>query len=92
MSAGVETFEVLLTATIGEVFGQFLFSVVSRDSPLGCEISKSKMRNLGQFCGFAEGQHALRAKRKGKFTAQARFRLAFWEAKAAGNGIRPHGP
>ena len=59
MSARFEITEVSLTATIGEVFGQFFNSVVARDAPLSYQISKPITRDRGQLGSLAEGQNSL---------------------------------
>jgi len=73
--ARLETGEVSLTATISKVFGKFFRSVVSRDAPLGYQISELVTRYSGQLHSFAKGQNSLRVKGKGKLASQAFLRL-----------------
>jgi hypothetical protein len=54
MNARLEIGEVSLTATIGEVFGQFLGAVVTRDASARYQVGELITRNRGQLCGPAQ--------------------------------------
>ena len=56
--------EVLLTATISEIFRQFVRTVMARDAAAGYKVGKLPPRSRRQLRGLAEGQNALRVQRK----------------------------
>jgi hypothetical protein len=67
MNAKLEIGEVSLTATIGEVFGQFIGAVVARDAAARYQIGELITRNRGQLRGLAKRQNALSVKGKSEF-------------------------
>jgi len=88
MKARFETAEVSLTATIGEVFGQFLNPIVAWDVPRRYQFAEPVTRDLRQCGRLFEGQNSLRVKRKGKLITQPRLHLAFRKAKAPCDRVR----
>jgi hypothetical protein len=84
----LEIGEVLLTAGILEIFGQFLFTIVASDIPLRQDVCKLKTRESGELGGFAQGQKAPRIERYRQLLLKTFFGFAFGDTKAAGDGIR----
>src|ERR1039458_3128744 len=80
--------EVSLTATISEVFRQFVGTVMARDAPARYEIGKLPARRRRQLRRLAKGQNALGIQRKSELTPQAFFHLAFGQAEAPSDRIR----
>src|ERR1035438_7720400 len=80
--------EVSLTATISQVFRQFVGTVMPRDAPACYQIGKLPARRRRQLRGLAKGQNALGIQRKSEFTPQTLFHLAFGQAEAPGDRIR----
>ena len=87
MQAKLDIGEVLLTAGILEVFGQFLVAVMTGDSALCQYRGETKPVLSRQFRGFAEGQETLRIQSNGQFLAQALFGFRLWNAQTACNRI-----
>ena len=56
--------EVSLTATISEVFRQFVGTVMARDAPARYQIGKLPSRRRRQLRGLAKGQNALGIQRQ----------------------------
>jgi hypothetical protein len=56
--------QVLLTATISEVFRQFVGAVMARDAPARYQIGKLPSRPRRQPRGLSKGQNALGIQRK----------------------------
>jgi hypothetical protein len=71
MEARFEIGEVLLTASISKVLGQFLMGIVARQLPFVNEGGKCIPGNGGEIGGFPEGQNALRVEGDGEFRAQS---------------------
>ncbi len=88
MEARFEMGEVLLTASIFEVLGQFLIRVVARNLSLSNQVGEPVTGNSGQLGRLAERQDALRIKCKRKFDAQARLHLRHGQPQTAGYGLR----
>src|SRR5260221_1697514 len=89
--------EVSLAATIGEVFGELIRSIVTRNAPAGHQLAKLISGDSCQLGRLAEGQDRLAIECDGQLTAQSIRDLAFWESQAPGDGIRDfegdaHGP
>ena len=80
--------EVSLTATISEVFRQFVGTVMASDAPARYEIGKLPSRRRRQLRGLAKGQNALGVQRQSELTPQSLFHLAFGQAEAPSDRIR----
>src|SRR5216117_3660557 len=77
MRARLEMGEVLLTTGIGEIFDQFLFSVVPRDPSLRHDVGETKPAFSGKLRRFSEGKKALRVERNGQLLAQTLLGFGF---------------
>ena len=88
MEARFEIGEVLLTASIGKVLGQFLIGIVARQLPFVSEGGKCIPGNGGEIGGFPEGQNTLRVEGDGEFRAQSRLDSRKRQAQAASHGFR----
>src|SRR5260370_5391309 len=75
MKPGFETGDVSLTTTIGEVFGEFVLAVVSRDASARYQIGEPEARHGSKFRGPSEGQNSLGEEAQSEFTLQALFHL-----------------
>src|SRR5882672_5524162 len=80
--------EVSLAATIGEVFGELIRSIVTRNAPAGHQLTKLISGDSCQLGRLAKGQDRLAIECDGQLTAQSIRDLAFRESQAPGDGIR----
>ena len=83
MLAGLEIGEVLLTASIFEVWREIALGVMPLNVPVREDICERISGRLRQFARLPKGQDALCVERNGQFSLQPWFHLGHGEAQAA---------